>query len=203
MSEAKIKKFSQEDGTKAYDCGQKSVWDWLFKKSCIKNLEGKVLYEGRGSFQTVLEKAVKEGVELPRADLSNQKFRGLFIPKAKIPGASFENSAISVRLRSMLPEISYLNGSDLTKVNFKNLKVDGFTNFTDCNVEGADFKGVEELTKTLGFPSMFNFDKALNVTADDLEYWHQEQPKALRSREKEQSKKINPFKLIKNNQKTH
>ena len=50
-----------------------NIVDKLKTKTYIIDLNSKVLYDGNGSFQEVLEKAVKEKIELPNADLRKKE----------------------------------------------------------------------------------------------------------------------------------
>lgn len=190
----KVNEFKSKNA-KSHPCGEKSFWDHFKKKTYIKDLDGKILYEGRGSFQKVLERAVKEGVELPKADLRNKKFKGIQIPNAKLRGASFENSQITYTYsdsqgRHIYPDLS---NSDLREVSFKNTLIDRDTKFKHCDVEKADFNkhnffegySFSILPLYEVFVWMKNFDKAYNIRKTDLEVWQKHQPDIERRREAE------------------
>ncbi|MCK5296645.1 MAG: pentapeptide repeat-containing protein [Alphaproteobacteria bacterium] len=186
-------------GVKTHPCGRKRMLDFLRKTTYIKNLDGKVLYEGKGSFQSVLENAVEEGIELPRADLRNQKFQAINLNNAKLEGASFEGSKISSIVDYETSFHSSITNSDLRNVSFKNTAFDKKRFLLGgSDVEKADFDG-----KHLGLDSndrssvfsdfgrfkpctMKNFDKAYNITKADLKEWTKAQDLMKAEREKTQ-----------------
>lgn len=180
----------------SHPCGEKSFWDNFKKKTYIKDLDGKILYEGRGPFQRVLENAVRKGIELPRADLRNQTFEGLQIPNAKLRGASFENSTLAPKeyKKKGNQEVDISN-SDLREVSFKNTHIKYINTFyryidlADSDVEKADFDGKAFKDITVGFARMFNFDKARNILRGDLESWQHSQSWVKDDRDEEKARK--------------
>lgn len=201
----KVNEFKAKN-IQTHPCGQKSFWDNFKKKTYIKDLDGKILYEGRGNFQRVLENAVKEGIELPKADLRNQKFIAVQIPKAKLRGASFEGSSIE-RFTKHIQHRGYgenvlrfsdLSDSDLREVSFKKTTIADETNFKDSDVAKADFDNHQfaryNKSKSLVFPAhsnfeyLKNFDQADNVNEDDLNYWRTKQPAIEKARKEAQAK---------------
>lgn len=147
----------------------------------IKDLNGKTLYKGEGSFQEILEKAVAENVPLPRADLRNQEFNALFLDGAKLQGASFENSSINTMKSCII-------NSDLRNVSFKNTKIEFGTFLANSDVENADFDSHHftggHHIETASFLRLKNFDKAYNITQQNLQEWFDAQPIIEKEREK-------------------
>lgn len=178
MAKSKADNFIQEG--KKHPCGEYSLKEMLkYRKSTyIKDLDGNILYEGRGPFQAVLEKAVKEGVALPKADLRNQTFVGLSLEGADLSGAKFDgsifNKSISIRSTSLIG-VSFAN----TKIsNYNGYK---WLNLINCNVEKADLGGHKLTDVMLTSPfnvknrisTLKNLDKAYNVMDIDLDFWNE------------------------------
>ena len=173
--------------TRRFPCGKKNLLDMLRgrKPIDIKNLEGNTLYRGYGkNFQTVLEQAVKKGIELPKADLKNKVFVALEIEGAKLEGASFENSKIyteykklpdkMIDLSLVVSKRSSLASANLKDVCFKNTYICEHTVLSFADFEKADFKDAKvEKNKTLKFAK--NLDKAKNVDGKLLKKWKKNQ----------------------------
>lgn len=184
--------FNKKGGVKSHPCGKIGFLEKVLKKpTYIKNLDGEILYEGRGPFQKVLENAVSEGVELPNADLRERRFSGLKIPYAQMPGASFENSGIVnkitfVGVSDVVETASDLSNADLRKVSFKNTFIDEETIFRNSDVAEANFDG-HRFNKSLYrcFHLLKNLDKAKGVKKADLDDWKEIQLKLKPAREKE------------------
>lgn len=187
---------------KSYPCGKKGFLDLFKKKTYIKDLDGKILYEGRGFFQRVLERAVREGIELPKADLSGRVFLGLQIPKAKLPGASFEDAKIrSKRYGNKHVVYPNLQNCDFRGVNFKNTSFSWKTCATGSDVENADFNGEGDrvpMGNEYYLKWVKNLDKAYNVSEAILRYWLSFQPKieAIRESKKEKDEHAKGGKII-------
>ena len=169
-----------KENTKSYPSGKKNFFDFLRKKTHIKDLDGKILYEGRGSFQKVLEQAVREEVELPKADLRNRSFVGLQIPYAKLEKASFENSKFYLRKNfntiKDLVNISFtktnLQHCNLKGVSFKNCQLDPvWVLLNHSDVEKTDLDRCSFFASSEQLSTLKNFDKALNIQEDDLMKW--------------------------------
>ncbi|MGD9638407.1 MAG: pentapeptide repeat-containing protein [Alphaproteobacteria bacterium] len=184
MTKERVTEFEAKNA-QSYPCGKKGLIDLFRETTYINDLDGKILYEGRGTFQRVLEQAVREGVELPKADLSNKVFQGLTIPGAKIPGASFENSKIVPQKTSKYPIYPDLAKCDLTSVIFKNSVITPhITNLDGSDVANADFTGTNLYAEVFecsrhgrrerlipSFWGLKNLDKAQGVDEKTLKSW--------------------------------
>ena len=172
----RIETFNQKN-PQSHPCGKKSIFDIFRKKVFIKDLEGKILYEGRGSFGRALENAVKEGVALPKADLRNQDLRGRNLKNGKFTEASFEGSDLGMSLRYKYALTTSLVNADLTGAKLGNTKLYA-VDMENANVAKADF-GNQDLRDypnvIANFEKIRNLDKAVNVVSENLKEWQQDQ----------------------------